>query len=91
MNNKQNKVREALKLIPSIDEILKEHKISGRYTPLDFIKNNLNNKLNEIRKDFQSGKIDKNPKKYINHQITQVCNKSCQNSLKPVINGTGII
>ena len=91
MNNKQNKVREALKLIPSIDEILKEHKISGRNTPLDFIKNNLNNKLNEIRKDFQSGKIDKNPKKYINDQITQVCNESCQNSLKPVINGTGII
>ena len=91
MNNKQNKVREALKLIPSIDEILKEHKISGRNTPLDFIKHNLNNKLNEIRKDFQSGKIDKNPKKYINDQITQVCNESCQNSLKPVINGTGII
>tara|TARA_Y100001970_G_scaffold183162_1_gene222776 strand:- start:14976 stop:16373 length:1398 start_codon:yes stop_codon:yes gene_type:complete len=91
MNNKENKVRETLKLIPSIDEILKKHKISDKNTPIDFIKYNLNKKLNEIRETLLKGHIIDNPKKYINDQIVKVCTKTFQKSLKPVINGTGII
>ena len=91
MNNKNNKVREALKLIPSIDEILKKNKTSNKNTPLDFIKYNINNKLNEIRNFFQKGMFVDNPKEYIKNQIQEVCYETCQKSLKPVINGTGII
>ena len=50
MNIKQNKVREALKLIPSIDEILKKHKDSSDNVPQEYLKFNLNKILNEIRK-----------------------------------------
>jgi len=91
MNNEKNKVREALKLIPSIDEILKKNKISNKNTPLDFIKYKINNKLNEIRNFFQKGMFIDNPKEYIKNQIQDVCHETCQKSLKPVINGTGII
>jgi len=91
MNNKNNKVREALKLIPSIDEILKKNKFSNQNTPLDFIKHNINNKLNEIREFFQKGMFIDNPKEYIENQIQDICYKTSQKSLKPVINGTGII
>ena len=91
MNDKHNKVRETLKLIPSIDEILKKNKIFDKNTPIDFIKYNLNLKLNEIRETLLKGEIIDNPKKYISDQIQKVCNKTFQKSLKPVINGTGII
>ena len=91
MNDKHNKVRETLKLIPSIDEILKKNKIFDKNTPIDFIKYNLNLKLNEIRETLLKGEIIDNPKKFISDQIQKVCNKTFQKSLKPVINGTGII
>lgn len=91
MNDKHNKVRETLKLIPSIDEILKKNKIFDKNTPIDFIKYNLNLKLNEIRETLLKGEIIDNPKKFISDQIKKVCNKTFQKSLKPVINGTGII
>ena len=91
MNDKHNKVRETLKLIPSIDEILKKNKIFDKNTPIDYIKYNLNLKLNEIRETLLKGEIIDNPKKFISDQIQKVCNKTFQKSLKPVINGTGII
>ncbi len=91
MNDKHNKVRETLKLIPSIDEIIKKNKIFDKNTPIDFLKYNLNLKLNEIRKTLLKGGVIGNPKKYINDQIQDVCKKTFQKSLKPVINGTGII
>jgi L-seryl-tRNA(Ser) seleniumtransferase len=91
MNNKKDKVRETLKLIPSIDEILKKNKISDKNTPIDFIKYNLNEKLNEIRETLLKGNLIDNPKKYIDDQILKVCNETFQKSLRPVINGTGII
>ena len=62
MNDKHNKVRETLKLIPSIDEILKKNKIFDKNTPIDFIKYNLNLKLNEIRETLLKGEIIDNPK-----------------------------
>ena len=91
MNDKKNKVREALKLIPSIDEILNKNKISTKNTPVDFIKYNLNNRLNEIRKNFLDGNFLDNPKIYIDDQIQNICDETFQTSLRPVINGTGII
>jgi L-seryl-tRNA(Ser) seleniumtransferase len=91
MNDKKNKVREALKLIPSIDEILNKNKISTKNTPVDFIKYNLNNRLNKIRKNFLDGNFLDNPKIYIDDQIQNICDETFQTSLRPVINGTGII
>ena len=38
MNDKQNKVREALKLIPSIDEIINQFKNSYNNVPKEFLK-----------------------------------------------------
>tara|TARA_B100000700_G_scaffold327719_1_gene443165 strand:- start:797 stop:2194 length:1398 start_codon:yes stop_codon:yes gene_type:complete len=91
MNNQIKKVREALKLIPSIDEILNKNEISNKDTPLDFLKFNISNRLNEIRKAFQQEKHLDNPIDYIKNQINDILFKVCQKSLKPVINGTGII
>tara|TARA_A100001011_G_scaffold400883_1_gene520573 strand:- start:15955 stop:17352 length:1398 start_codon:yes stop_codon:yes gene_type:complete len=91
MNIKQNKVREALKLIPSIDEILKKHKDSSDNVPQEYLKFNLNKILNAIRKEFQDGKHLENPKKYISNLVNESLKNSSSKSLKPVINGTGIV
>ena len=51
----------------------------------------ISNRLNEIRKVFQQEKHLDNPIDYIKNQINDILFKVCQKSLKPVINGTGII
>ena len=86
MNNKKDKVRETLKLIPSIDEILKKNKISDKNTPIDFIKYNLNEKLNEIRETLLKGNLIDNPKKYFEknsiHPYQKLIASIIQESLK---------
>ena len=91
MNNIDKKAREALKLIPSVDEILKKNKISELSIPIDFLKFNINNRLNEIRINFKKGLFINNPDKYIENQIQDLYNQISNRSLKSVINGTGII
>ena len=92
MNNIDKKVREALKLIPSVDEILKKNKISeSQNTPLVFLKYSITNCLNKIRNNFKNHLFIDNPKRYIDNQIKLLYENISVNSLKPIINGTGII
>ncbi len=91
MNDKQKKVREALKLIPSIDEIINQFKNSYNNVPKEFLKYNLNIILNEIRTKFQNHKHLDNPKDYISNEILKSIEFTSSKSLKPVINGTGIV
>ena len=92
MSIKNKKVRAALKLIPSVDEILKQNQISKTNNiPLDFLKYNINNRLNQIRDDFKNNLFIDNPQTYINNQIKFLYKSISNNSLRPVINGTGII
>ena len=92
MNTKQSKVREALKNIPSIDEILsifqKNYKLD---VPLDYFKFELNNELDYIRKQFKENLLIDNSSEFIKKRINNFYNKINLKSLKPVINGTGII
>ena len=62
--------------------ILKKNKISDKNTPIDFIKYNLNEKLNKIRETLLKGNLIDNPKKYIDDQILKVCNETFQKSLR---------
>ena len=71
MNIKQKKVREALKLIPSIDEILKKHKNSSDNVPQEYLKFNLNKTLNDIRMNFLDEKYLENPENYISKLINK--------------------
>ena len=91
MSIKNKKVREALKLIPSIDEILKNFKNSLSNVPQEYLKYQLNKNLNEIRNNFQNEKYLDNPTKYISNQIKNILENAAYKSLKPVINGTGIV
>ena len=61
MSIKNNKVREALKLIPSIDEILKKQKNSSDNVPQEYLKFNLNKTLNDIRTNFLDEKYLEKP------------------------------
>ena len=83
--------REVLKKIPSIDEILKRFSDSSHSIPIDFLKFNINKELQDIRSKFKKGLTVKNPQIYIDNRIENLYNKISKKSLKPVINGTGII
>ena len=86
---KQNKnVRETLKNIPSIDEILSTYQLN---VPSSIFKTYINNILDKIRNDIINGKEIKNIKVYINNKVKKIANELSSNSLKQVINGTGII
>ena len=89
MNKTTKNVRVALKQIPSIDEILKKFPLKS--IPLDFYKYHINLTLNEIRLEITKGKkiIDINDHCLKNVKLLK--KKLLPNSLKEVINGTGII
>ena len=89
MNIKQNKVREALKNIPSVDEIINKFQITD--TPLKFLKYSINIELSNIRTKILAGENINDIKKYTFNKINKIFNKIKNNSLQPVINGTGII
>jgi len=91
MNNIKSKVREALKSIPSIDEILNNNNYKTLNIPIAFLKFHLNKKLKKIRSDFKNGLFIDNPKSHIDNIIIKLYNKINHKSLRPVINGTGII
>ena len=89
MNNKQNKVREALKNIPSVDEII--NKFQSYNTPLKFLKYSINNLLSSIRNEVLDGKDLTDIRDYTFDKVEKLVQKINKNSLQPVINGTGII
>ena len=89
MNNKQNKVREALKNIPSVDEII--NKFQSYNTPLKFLKYSINNLLSSIRNEVLDGKDLTDIRNYTFDKVEKLVQKINKNSLQPVINGTGII
>jgi len=83
-----NDAREALKKIPSVDEILNDFHLP---VPLDFYKFHINKILNQVREEILVGKKKSNIKKYVFDKIFYLRNNIINNSLKSVINGTGII
>ena len=83
-----NDAREALKQIPSIDEIFNQFHLS---IPQDFYKFHINNILSQIRKEILEGKKIKNIRAYVMKQIDGISKNISNNSLRSVINGTGII
>ena len=89
MNNKQYKVREALKNIPSVDEII--NKFQSYNTPLKFLKYSINNLLSSIRNEVLDGKDLTDIRDYTFDKVEKLVQKINKNSLQPVINGTGII
>ncbi len=88
MNKKNVNASLAYKDIPSVDEILSKFPLP---IPIDFYKKNINKILDQIRKDIKSGFINQNIKKYCYQQIKLLTKTLSNNSLKSVINGTGII
>ena len=90
-NINKKHTREVLKKIPSIDELLHRFSNSDISVPIDFLKFHLNQELNTIRNDFKKGLNVENPSSYIEERISKLYNKISKKSLKPVINGTGII
>lgn len=81
-------VREALKKIPSIDEIINEFPIS---IPQDFYKLHLNILISNIRNQILNGEKIDDIKALIFSQTKSLSKVLINNSLQPVINGTGII
>jgi len=89
MSIKNNKVREALKSIPSVDEIL--NYFNSSFLPVAFAKFHINKTLKKIRTDFKNELFIDNPKSHIEDTFQILFNKINCKSLRPVINGTGII
>ena len=88
-NDNNNNTREVLKNIPSVDEIINRFQSSD--TPLKFLKYSINIVLSNIRKDLLNDLKVNDIKKYTFNEINKMINKINNNSLRPVINGTGII
>ena len=88
MSKENNNVREALKNLPSVDELIKSHQYD---IPLILFKKKINLVLDQVRKKILNGDDIGNIQKYIDDKIILSLNKYKQNSLRQVINGTGII
>ena len=84
----KNNAREVLKNIPSVDEILNEFQYS---IPTKYFKYYINKILTEVRAELISGKKIKNIRDYTMNKINVINNSLKTNSLKSVINATGII
>ena len=87
-SNPKNNTREVLRNIPSVDEILSEFHLD---IPINFFKLHVNKILSNIRKDILDGKKIKNIREYTMDKINKEYNIFSKNSLRSVINGTGII
>ena len=87
-SNHKNNTREVLKNIPSVDEILYEFQYS---IPVKYFKYYINKVLIEVRQELIDGKKIKNIRGYTMNKINDINNALKMNSLKSVINATGII
>ena len=88
MSKTKNNTREVFKQIPSIDQIIKNYQLE---IPNDYFKYCINLVLDEVRLDIHNGKDIENVKLYVDNKINQKINLITNNSLKEVINATGII
>ena len=88
MSKTNNNTREVFKQIPSVDQIIKNYQLE---IPKDYFKYCVNLVLDEVRFDIQNGKEIDDVKLYVNDKINQKINHISNNSLKEVINATGII
>ena len=88
MSKTNNNAREVFKKIPSVDQIIKNYQLE---IPKDYFKYCVNLVLDEVRFDIHNGKEIDDIKLYINDKINQKINQISNNSLKEVINATGII
>ena len=88
MSKTKNNTREVFKKIPSVDQIIKNYQLE---IPKDYFKYCVNLVLDEVRFDIQNGKEIDDVKLYVNDKINQKINHISNNSLKEVINATGII
>ena len=88
MSKTNNNTREVFKNIPSVDQIIKNYQLE---IPKDYFKYCVNLVLDEVRFDIHNGKEIDDIKLYINDKINQKINHISNNSLKEVINATGII
>ena len=84
-----NNTREVLKNIPSVDEIM--NKFQSTNVPLKFLKSSVNNILSSIRKDILNNLKINNIREYTFNEIEKMIKKIEYNSLRSVVNGTGII
>ena len=88
MSKTNNNTREVFKKIPSVDQIIKNYQLE---IPKDYFKYCVNLVLDEVRFDIHNGKEIDDIKLYVNDKINQKINHISNNSLKEVINATGII
>ena len=89
MKKDKNKASLALQSIPSIDEIIV--KFVNLKIPPKYLKYKLNIEFDAIRQEILDGKEFNDIDKYINNRVSNLVNHISKNSLRSVINGTGII
>ena len=86
----KNNVRAAFQEIPSVDEILsKVNQLSS--IPTHLLKTKINQLLDKLRKEIQDEKIPSDIPEYVLSKVDKIINDLSKNSLRSVINGTGII
>tara|TARA_Y100000996_G_scaffold150308_1_gene115750 strand:- start:558 stop:1946 length:1389 start_codon:yes stop_codon:yes gene_type:complete len=89
MKSKKINVRETLKHIPSIDEILIELPLNS--IPQEFYKLHINRILSVVRQEVLNGDSISDIRKYCLKLIKKNNSNIKNNSLRQIINGTGII
>ena len=92
MTNINSKTREALKLIPSVDSIIldlyEKFKISFHYS---IVKNIVKKEIKSLKSEILDGIVINNIKQTLYKKISDKIQKYSNNSLRSVINGTGIV
>ena len=86
-----NSVHDALKGIPSVDELVLHNQNKIVNLPYNLCIQVIRKRLNEIRIQIKQDLIKGNIKKYVYHEIHDVLQNLTKPNIKNVINGTGII
>ena len=89
---KQSKaIQEALRQLPSIDEIIISEKINNYSLPRTLIKNIIQDTIHGLRQDIINNIISKSIIDTIKNSVIQQLDQILDFSIKPIINGTGIV
>ena len=91
MSKSNHNIREILKNIPSIDQLISYCNKLDVKLPQKYLKNIIINQVNLIKKEIIDGSIEKNIKKSILQRLEKEALLKNKNSLNTIINGTGIV
>ena len=84
--------QELLRNIPKVDELLRTEELAGMEVPSAVLREAVRGELEELRARVQAGQVAELPERgSLCQAICRRARRDAMSSLRPVINGTGVV